>query len=181
MVTPTPFLASATKRLGAALVDAAPVTLVSIFALALIDKLGLGVGPMIGIVPLIFIVYHSFFNYRWSGETPGRRLFDIRVVSSRSALDLTLTQCIARPVVRIVWLLGFVPFAVAFHNPWYSLTSAIADLLLMSSLPWRQTLADFLCRTIVVRTPPPQPHRAPAAPMYSTTDAEFGVAPRHVK
>jgi uncharacterized RDD family membrane protein YckC len=181
MSAAAPFLASAQRRLGAAVVDAAPVVLFSIFALAAIDQLKLGIATMLVVVPLIFLAYHATFNYYWSGETPGRRLFDIRLVSAGPALDLTIAQCMARPLVRILWLLAFVPFAAAFRNPWYSVLPAVADIFLVSVLPRRQTLADFLCRTIVVRTPPPQPHRAPAAPMYSATDAEFGVAPRHIK
>jgi uncharacterized RDD family membrane protein YckC len=179
--TARPFLASAQRRLGAAIVDAALVLLLSIFALAAIDQVKLGLGTMLAVVPLIFIAYHGAFAYYWVGETPGRRLLDIRVVSGRFMIDLSMAQCVARPAVRIFWLFSFVPFAVAARNPWYSVLPALADIVLVSFLPWRQTLADFLCRTIVVRTPPPQPHWAPAAPMYSATDAEFGIPPRHVK
>jgi uncharacterized RDD family membrane protein YckC len=178
MSTAAPFLASPQRRLGAAAIDAAPVLLFSIFALAAVDLMKLAAGTVLIAVPMIFLAYHAAFNYYWSGETPGRRLFDIRVVSARLALDLTSAQCIARPLVRIAWILSFVPLAASLRNPWYSVLPAIVDIALVSFLPWRQTLADFLCRTVVVRTPPPQPHRAPAAPMYSATDAEFGVAPR---
>jgi uncharacterized RDD family membrane protein YckC len=181
MAAAAPFLASAQRRLGAAVIDAAPVLLFSIFALAALDQFKLGPAAMLVAVPLLFATYHAAFAYHWSGETPGRRFFDIRIVSGGSAVDLSIAQCIARPMVRIVWLISFVPFAAASHNPWYSVLPMLADMFLVSVLPWRQTLADFLCGTIVVRTPPPQPHRAPAAPMYSPTDAEFGVAPRHVK
>lgn len=38
-----------------------------------------------------------------------------------------------------------------------------------------RTLTDRFAGTIVISMPPPQPHRAPAFPMYSRHDAEFGV------
>lgn len=41
-----------------------------------------------------------------------------------------------------------------------------------------QSVADFLSGTLVVKLPPPQAHRAPAVPMFSAHDAEFGVPPR---
>jgi hypothetical protein len=53
----------------------------------------------------------------------------------------------------------------------------LSELGMMYTLPTRQTLSDLVSRTLVVNVPPPQPHRAPAAPMYSPTDAEFGVRP----
>jgi hypothetical protein len=52
---------------------------------------------------------------------------------------------------------------------------------LLFSLRSRRTIADFVAGTLVVNTPPLQPHRAPAAPMYSAGDAEFGYAPRKPK
>jgi hypothetical protein len=57
----------------------------------------------------------------------------------------------------------------------------VVELGMMFTLPTRQTLADLVARTLVINVPPPQPHRAPAAPMYSATDAEFGVRPRVIR
>jgi len=46
--------------------------------------------------------------------------------------------------------------------------------------PWRRSVADVLFGTMVINVPPPQPHRASAAPMYSPDDAEFGLRPRRI-
>lgn len=48
---------------------------------------------------------------------------------------------------------------------------AIDALLLLAAL------VGLYC-TLVVKMPPPQAHRAPAVPMFSAGDAEFGVPPR---
>ena len=53
----------------------------------------------------------------------------------------------------------------------------LAEYSLLKSSPVRQTLADKVARTVVVNTPTWEPHRAPAIPMYSATDAEFGHPP----
>jgi len=178
MSTAAPFLASAQSRIGSSVIDLAPVFFLAIVALAIFDNLGFHPMAMVAGAPLMFVAYHAYFNYEWSGESPGRRVFDIRIVSGRASSDLSVTQCIARPIVKIVWLISFVPIAAYFRNQWYSVIPVFIDLFLMFSTPWRQSVADLFCRTVVVKTPPPQPHRAPAVPMYSATDAEFGVTPR---
>jgi uncharacterized RDD family membrane protein YckC len=181
MPSAAPFLASSGSRLGAGVVDMAPVMLLTIIVVAGMDKIGLGLFVTILSAPLAFVLYHAYFNYSWSGASPGRRLFDIRVVSGKASVDLSPVQCIARPLVKIIWLASFIPATAIFHRPWYSVIPALIDLSLMMYHPWRQSFADFICRTIVVKTPPPQPHRAPAGPMYSATDAEFGMVPQRPK
>ena len=181
MSAATPFLASSGSRFGSNIIDLAPIVLLAIVALAVFDKLGISSAAMGLAAPLIFVSYHSYFNYSWSGETPGRRLFDIRIVSAKGSVDLTSAQCIARPIVKMVWLVSFFPLVFLFHKSWYCLLPALIDVFLVLYHPWRQSVADFICGTIVVRAPPPQPHRAPAAPMYSATDAELGSIPQRSK
>jgi len=53
----------------------------------------------------------------------------------------------------------------------------IADVTLLERSASRETLTDRLAGSLVVNLPPLQPHRAPAVPMYSATDAEFGHPP----
>jgi uncharacterized RDD family membrane protein YckC len=158
-----------------------PILFFAIVVLAALDALGMRPSAMVLGAPLVFVAYHAYFNYSWSGESPGRRLFDIRVVSGKATVDLSPAQCIARPIVKTAWIASFIPLALNFHAPWYCVLPALVDLFLMLYHPWRQSFADFVCRTIVVRTPPPQPHRAPAAPMYSATDSEFGAVPQRPK
>jgi uncharacterized RDD family membrane protein YckC len=169
------YLASPLRRVAAAAIDFAVALLLAILAAAIIqqvrlDPLAIGIASV-----LVFVAYHFCFLYYWSGETPGRRVLSIRVVSSRPAIDLTLVQCVARPLLRFLWLVAFIPLESALRIPWIAFIPALAELVLMTYLPSRQTVADLLCRTVVVNIPPPQPHRAPAGPMYSATDAEFGV------
>ena len=54
----------------------------------------------------------------------------------------------------------------------------IAETTLLERSVAGRTIADRLAGSIVVNLPPLQPHRAPAAPMYSASDAEFGQPPR---
>ena len=42
-----------------------------------------------------------------------------------------------------------------------------------------RSLTDRVLRLAVVHRPPLQPHRAPAGPMYSATDQELGLPPKH--
>lgn len=175
------YLAAPLRRIAAGTIDFGGVFLLSLLAAAIIqlirlDLLAIGLGSI-----LIFIAYHFSFLYYWSGESPGRRMLSIRVVSTRAAIDLTPLQCVGRPLLRLLWLVAFLPLERSFEIPWLSMAPLFADLALMTFLPSRQTVADLLCRTIVVNTPPPQPHRAPAGPMYSASDAEFGVRPRAVR
>jgi len=176
----SPFLASASKRLLAGAVDAGPTLLLVIFGIAVADSLNLGTSGISGAAVIIYLAYHAGFNAYWGGETPGRRMLYIRLVDSRGG-ELTPSQAILRPIVRMIWIAAF--FLPAFLTGSFVVFGApiLIDLFLMSALKWRQTTADFVCGTLVVNAPAIQPHRAPAGPMYSATDAEFGVPPRRRK
>lgn len=170
------YLATPFRRIAAGVIDFGAIFLVVLLTAAIIqqvrlDLLAIGLASV-----LIFIAYHFSFLYFWSGESPGRRMLSIRVVSTRDAIDLTGAQCAGRPVLRFLWLVAFLPVEYASGVPWLSFAPLLIDLVLMTALPSRQTVADLICRTVVVNTPPPQPHRAPAGPMYSATDAEFGMS-----
>ena len=171
------YLASPLRRVAAAAIDFAVFLLLALFAAA-VTQVRLGLLDMGTAAVVVFVLYHGGFLYYWSGETPGRRVLSIRVVRTRAAIGLTLLQCAARPLLKGTWLLSFVPLEYASGASWISFLPLFVDLVLMTALPSRQTVADLLCRTVVVNLPPPQPHRAPAGPMYSATDAEFGVPAR---
>jgi len=181
MSAPAPYLASVPRRIGAAAIDLAPVLLLFIVAQGVVDQFRLEPPATPLAAFLVFVIYHATFQFKWSGETPGCRFLGIRVVSHGEAPDLSLVQCIARPCVKLTWLAAFFPVVMVFGAFWLVIVPAFVDLIMMSSLPSRQTVADLLCRTFVVRTPPLQPHRAPAAPMFSASDSEFGLRPRRVK
>jgi uncharacterized RDD family membrane protein YckC len=177
----SPFLASVTKRFLAALVDGGPLMLFLIFSLSLVDYVSGSVAATVATVVAVYIAYHAAFNFLWDGETPGRRTLNIRLVNARGADHLTLAKSILRPVVRALWVGLFIWIAIATLTQWLTVMPFVIDLFLVSALPWRQSTADFICGTVVVNSPTLHPHRAPAGPMYSATDAEFGNAPRRIK
>jgi uncharacterized RDD family membrane protein YckC len=84
---------------------------------------------------LLFFGYFIFFEWRFGGRTPGKRLLGIRVVRD-GGFPLDFTGAVVRNVVRILELaLGF--YAV----------SALATLL----SPFNRRLGDMAAGTIVVR------------------------------
>jgi uncharacterized RDD family membrane protein YckC len=135
---------------------------------------------------VVYAVYHAVCFSLFRGSSPGLHFLDIRVVSALDAGELPLVQAFARAAFRpaFLYLLWWMA-AMAKPVPGVDMALLAAPVLLelgmMFTLPSRQTLSDLVSRTLVVNIPPPQPHRAPAAPMYSATDAEFGVRPRRVK
>ena len=178
MSTATPFVASPQRRIVAHVIDLGPILLLTLVGLGIVDALGFDHTVVIVVGPLIFAAYHAYFNHQRFGESPGRRLVDIRVVTAQRGGDLTSLQSYLRPSIQVLWWVSFVPLCRVFHVLWLAAIPLLIDLFLISLTPWRRSIADLVCRTIVVRTPPPQPHRAPAGPMYSATDGEFGVVPR---
>lgn len=174
-----PLFAPPMKRLMASLIDAAIVTCCGWFVVNVItqewypwDYLAVG-------LPVAYWVYESSCLAILRGGSVGRRLFDIQVVSSIGSGELASWQALLRPAVRIAVFAGFVMYFSPV--PAHKLDVAVLPFLIETALlftPMSMTLADIAARTRVVNTPPPQPHRAPAGPMYSATDAEFGHAPR---
>ncbi len=182
MTPHTPYLASLPRRAGGAAIDIAPMLLLVIIIFSAIDDaIGLHRSAALLAAFLVFVAYHATFQYQWSGETPGCRMVGIRVVSGGRTPDVSVVQCIARPMASVIWLCSSLPFAVMLSMQWIAFVPAFLSFAMISSLPSRQTVPDLLCRTLVVRTPPVQPHRAPAAPMFSVADAEFGYKPRRAK
>jgi uncharacterized RDD family membrane protein YckC len=124
------------------------------------------------------------FLHLWSGQSPGRRTFDITVVSAEGG-DLRPGQSVMRSLSRPGAVIA-VALPVFYVNR-VDLGVQIAAVVLlleaglMLSTRSRRTGADLVSGTLVVNTPPLQPHRAPAVPMYSARDAEFGYPPRQPK
>jgi uncharacterized RDD family membrane protein YckC len=131
-------------------------------------------------------LYNFAFVVLQGGTTWGKMAQDICVVSV-SGTAPTAWQGLVRAAVRFLpfgliavpWRAG-APFEeaasaaieIAFLLMW------IADFALLRQSPTRQTIADRLARTLVVNMPPRQPHPAPAIPMFSATDREFGTPPK---
>jgi uncharacterized RDD family membrane protein YckC len=108
------------------------IVIVSVFA-----KLG-GSLAIAFIVLGIFILdfsYFTWFELRWTGQTPGKRRFGIRVVSSRGA-KLRFADVLTRNLMRPIDLL---PFGMALGG-----TVCFVDR-------WHRRLGDTLADTIVIR------------------------------
>lgn len=182
MSTAKPIFASPTKRFAASTIDVAVATCFGWFMVNLITREWYPYRHLAWALPLTYWIYESYCLKKLDGSSLGRRLFDIQVVSSLGSTELSFWQTVLRPGVRIVFygilVLYFSP------EPVHQLDVAALPFLIETALlftPVSLTIADIVARTRVVNTPPPQPHRAPAGPMYSATDAEFGNPLRRPK
>lgn len=176
MAAARPFLAPVEKRLLAFAVDSALLLLAILMIYGVLDALGQGPMLLIGALPIVYFGYHvgALLDQRFAF---GRVVAAISVVSIRGNA-LTHTQAFVRSAVRAILVaLGFAG-AVLSHEPWIIAVPCILEVALIAVNPWSQSIADVLAGTLVVRTPEVQPHRAPAAPMFSCTDAEFGNPPK---
>jgi uncharacterized RDD family membrane protein YckC len=190
MPNAAPFLASPLKRVVAGAID---TVLSLIVVVPVIGAIGNVRSPLqaLLLVSGVYILYHVGFYWYLDDATPGQRAWNLRTVGV-SGGPLSVVQTLVRPGFRVLlvcvlaWLSDLDVFWIYFRDPFFGVKAALfAPLLLelgmMFTLPSRQTLSDLVARTLVVNAPPPQPHRAPAAPMYSPSDAEFGLPPKRTK
>ena len=189
MANAAPFIARPMRRVLAGVVDA----WVCIFLFAITGvTTSIGNASAVELVLhnssafVVYAAYHAVCFSLFRGSSPGLHFLDIRVVSALGGGELSLVQAFARAAFRPAFLfLLWWTAAMAKPAPGVDMALLAAPILLelgmMFTLPSRQTLADLGSRTLVANIPPPQPHRAPAASMYSATDAEFGVRPRRVR
>ena len=177
-----PLFAPPAKRLAATAIDGALITACMWFALSLLTRDWYPAEAFAWGLPLGYWLYESACLIHMNGASVGRRLFDIQVVSAFRSGELSWWQSMMRPGARVllyaVLILYLSPApARRFDVMSLPLLMEIGRLFTTVSL----TVSDAVARTRVVNTPPLQPHRAPAAPMYSATDAEFGYPPRQDK
>ena len=92
----------------------------------------------IGLVLVFFVFFGYFilFEAFWSGQTPGKRWFHLRVIQL-DGRPVTLAGAVARNLLRVADLL--IP-------PFYSV-----GLLTVFLSPGSQRLGDYLANTVVVR------------------------------
>jgi hypothetical protein len=96
-----------------------------------------------------------------------------------SAIDAAIVTCLGWFIVNVITREWYPYEYLAWGLP---LTYWVYESYCLTRLDGASlTIADIVAHTRVVNTPPPQPHRAPAGPMYSATDAEFGYQPRRRK
>lgn len=185
MPNAAPFIAHPARRIAAGIVDLVVVGLLMTPALFLAGHLQLR-SEGVELVLSVYGLYH-FVCYSWfQGGTVGLRLFDMQVVGARSGQPLSAWHALARAAFRpaLIYAVGWIAFSTPLLFPMIMpvlIAPLFVELAMMFISPARQTLSDFVTGTLVINLPPPQPHRAPAGPMYSPTDAEFGLRPKRIK
>jgi uncharacterized RDD family membrane protein YckC len=192
MPDPSSFAASSQNRSLAYLVDLIAASL--LFGVAAIATDLLGSSHSLGMVEfsVVLFAYHACFLLQKDGVSFGKYLRNICVVSA-SGGKLLPSQCLLRAAcIALPWaclasedFLDALPDLLWDLLPVPSAAVAVlgtmwlfADILILEFTVARRTLTDRLARTLVLNLPPLQPHRAPAVPMYSANDAEFGTPPR---
>ena len=185
------YLANGSNRGLAYLADLAAAGCVRMVLTAIGASAGSGLSAWLYFA-LVLFGYHAYFLIWKNGVSFGKFLRGICVVSVNGE-SLSILQSILRAALisaPYTWLstseIG--PSVVRGQMPpilsvlsiaalWWWL----ADVFLVETLDGRRTLTDRVAKTMVVNLPPLQPHRAPAVPMYSANDAEFGSKPRRPK
>jgi uncharacterized RDD family membrane protein YckC len=184
MANAAPYIAQPLRRVVAGVLDLVVLLFFVLLAAALIGQ----ARPSEHVAAALFTygLYHAAFLSLLGGATPAQRVFDMRIVSMKAGGELSVGQTFLRSMFRPMFLYATGWTAVVLAPPPSVLmvlfvAPLLVELGMMFTLPTRQTLTDLVARTLVINVPPPQPHRAPAAPMYSATDAEFGVRPRIIR
>lgn len=143
-------------RLPAYLLDLAiqvAVILVTFFcfvlALGSIGLGGLGIGLGIGLWLILFFAvswfYGGVFETFWNGQTPGKRIMRLRVVTV-DGQPINALQAVLRNLLRAVDALPVLPIAGSeVYLPLYML-----GLLAAASNPRFQRLGDLVCGTMVI-------------------------------
>jgi uncharacterized RDD family membrane protein YckC len=107
-------------------------------------------GPLLALVLLAFFLiyfgYFVFFEWRRGGQTPGKRLMNLRVIDERG-LNIGPFQAVVRNLVRIV---DVFPLMLAMNYVslgFYGVGGTVA----LCSPRWKR-LGDWAAGTVVVRT-----------------------------
>ena len=90
---------------------------------------------LIGLVYILITFYHLFFEFVWNGQTPGKRVFGLRVVQT-NGLPVTTSSIIIRNLVR---LFDFFPLMYGI------------GLISMFATEHTQRLGDLAAKTFVIR------------------------------
>lgn len=141
---------------------------------------GPGVRPLYTVVLAFWGLYAAYHTMAAANHEVGvgRMIHRISIVSAATGQEPSVGQAALRACVRTALALLGVSMAKAASLDALFLLPVSFEWALVSVHPLRQTIADLVAGTVVIATPPLQPHRAPAAPMYSRTDAEFGPPPK---
>jgi uncharacterized RDD family membrane protein YckC len=137
---------------------------------------------------LLFAAYHTYFLTLRDGVSPGKYIQNIAVVTT-SGRPVRVWQAALRSLSLAMpwlllsagdsaWLMATLPRQTLAVVPTAGMAWLAIDAMLIEITQDRRSLTDRIASTQVVVLPPPQPHRAPAVPMFSANDAEFGTPPK---
>ncbi len=147
-------LAGAGGRFAAALLDLLLFALVAallglvvigVVAATSVSSGGFVAGLYLGGIVLLGLAYPFVFHVWWNGETPGKRMLRLRVVSADGS-PATVVQHLLRSLLLLADIL---PLPIPL------------GLLLMAALPRPLRLGDLAAGTVVLRAPEPVPVREP--------------------
>ena len=116
---------------------------------------------------LTFLVHYGYFVYfewKWNGQTPGKRLMDLRVIDDRG-MNIDLFQSVVRNLFRFIYL-----------TPFFYAVGGITSLLNERE----KRLGDWAAGTLVVRTRKRVMPDALLAPneKYNTLQEDAGLRSR---
>jgi uncharacterized RDD family membrane protein YckC len=179
------FTAGSATRSLAYLMDLAAAAFLFMILFAVLDAFGQKPDSALWLA-LPILGYQAYFLVNRGGVTPGKFIRNICVISA-SGQQITTGQGLMRAALTTLpyacLASGELEFDVVAHGvvamvPVAGIAYLFADLVLLEYTRAKRTVTDYLCKTIVVNLPPLQPHRAPAIPMFSANDAEFGNPPK---
>ena len=124
---------------------------------------GAGIGVPLGLIASFLIrnFYFAFFEIRWNGSTPGKRRFNLRVIS-RDGGPVTAEAIFARNLTRDIEVFYplvalSAPASVTGGLPGWATAIAVLWLLTLAAFPLfgrdRLRIGDLLGGTLVVRMP----------------------------
>ncbi|MEM6637394.1 MAG: RDD family protein [Pseudomonadota bacterium] len=157
-------IASLGVRLGAQIADILITTAAALALLLLMGILGLlGVYSFMGLGMLLFFLirvpYYVIAELIWNGQTLGKKLMKIKVVS-HSGGPLTAHSLVLRNLMKEaeIFLPGQLLVSLQSVDPltgWISVAWVTMALAIPLSNPYRQRLGDMLAGTHVVHLPVP--------------------------
>lgn len=95
---------------------------------------------------VLYFGYFAYFEWKWNGQTPGKRMMDLRVIDDRG-MSVDAFQSLTRNLFRVVDMMPFL-FALDFIAIGFYGLGGIAAWL----SPQQKRLGDWAAGTLVIRT-----------------------------
>jgi uncharacterized RDD family membrane protein YckC len=177
MATGSSFTALPVRRYAAFFADAAATFVLFLVVGVVGEALAVDLGRWDAFAIVWFLYQGTLLAFN-QGQTFGRYLTNI-VVYGESGSPLIAGQAYFRSLVRVlpVALLEG-PHEIPIVGSLVLLALVVVETRLIERSSTRQSVADRLAKSLVVNLPPPHTHRAPAGPMFSESDGEFGHPPK---